>query len=562
MTAIAAPIRAAERIYVSYGILERSIPVASLEDYAHNGIIDENLAVYAQYAEPAELKQLREVLLARADLQSVPLSQFLYSPQGEILLKRLGTVIQPESRLEEFKAIRAALILASVDPQGLTLLNVLQKFPTRGIRIDVQASLNIVGELQSLVQQTNQATQMIRKQSTSELTNGPAPEQFWDLRQSGPFGWQKKESIEFLDLSRKAVVATTDSAPVPLPTQEQGQGRMILVDAYLPDARTQRRSQLSPVIVISHGLGSDRTTFAYLAEHLASYGFVVLVPEHPGSNAKQLQALVAGTAKEAAEPTEFIDRPLDVTFLLDELQRAPQKLTGFQGALNLQQVAVIGQSFGGYTALALAGAPINRQQLEANCQKPEKTLNLSLALQCEAKNSEQSTINLRDQRVQAVIAINPITSAVFGKDSVGQIQIPTMIVTGNADTIAPALYEQIYPFTWLTTPNKYLTLMDGGTHFSVIANPAGNVQLEGGIPLPTEVVGPNPAIARRYINALTTAFLQTYVANQPEYITYLSPAYVQTFSEGTLPLYLVQSLNISQLTQDRSAPQSPQSTLE
>jgi len=41
------------------------------------------------------------------------------------------------------------------------------------------------------------------------------------------------------------------------------------------------------VIVISHGLGSDRTSFEYLATALASY--FAAVPEHPGSNAQQLR---------------------------------------------------------------------------------------------------------------------------------------------------------------------------------------------------------------------------------------------------------------------------------
>ena len=64
---------------------------------------------------PTQLKQLKSVLVARADVDLVAVSQFLYTPQGEVLLKRLGQVIQPESRDSgsSFKAIRAALILVS-----------------------------------------------------------------------------------------------------------------------------------------------------------------------------------------------------------------------------------------------------------------------------------------------------------------------------------------------------------------------------------------------------------------------------------------------------------------
>ena len=89
---------AAERIFANYAVVERSISVAALEAYAKQGILDEDLAVYAQYATPEQLEQLRRILLVRADVNPVIISQFLYSPQGEIALQRLGEVIKTGSR--------------------------------------------------------------------------------------------------------------------------------------------------------------------------------------------------------------------------------------------------------------------------------------------------------------------------------------------------------------------------------------------------------------------------------------------------------------------------------
>ena len=45
--------------------------------------------------------------------------------------------IQTESGQNGFYAIRAALILASADPQGLTLLNVMRYYPNNSIRINL-----------------------------------------------------------------------------------------------------------------------------------------------------------------------------------------------------------------------------------------------------------------------------------------------------------------------------------------------------------------------------------------------------------------------------------------
>jgi len=331
-------------------------------------------------------------------------------------------------------------------------------------------------------------------------------------------------------------------------------GRSIPVDLYLPN-QTQSQSPV-PVVVISHGLGSDRTTFAYLAIHLASYGFAVLVPEHPGSNAARLQALVTGTASEVSEPAEFVNRPLDITFVLNQVESRVNATPELRGRLNFQQVGVLGQSFGGYTALALAGAPINPQQLQASCQNLEETLNLSLLLQCRADALPQPVPALQDERIKAVFAINPITSAVLGQASLSQIRVPTLLVTGNADTIAPAVPEQIQPFTWLTTNDRYLVLMEGGTHFSTL-DPTASKDV---VPLPPEVIGPSPATGRRYVNALAVAFFQTYIANQPTYRSYLSASYSNAISEAPLPLTLLRTLRVDQLTQSTTGSTQPVTT--
>src|ERR687886_126483 len=59
-----APARGAERIYISYGPLEFTLPVASLELYAKEGKIDQELSTYTGYLNPTQLEQLRRVLVA------------------------------------------------------------------------------------------------------------------------------------------------------------------------------------------------------------------------------------------------------------------------------------------------------------------------------------------------------------------------------------------------------------------------------------------------------------------------------------------------------------------
>lgn len=207
------------------------------------------------------------------------------------------------------------------------------------------------------------------------------------------------------------------------------------IDLYLPRSTTSL-----PVIIISHGLGFARSTFAYLAKHLASHGFVVAVPEHPGSNAEQVQALLSGLANHLVPARDFIDRSLDVTVLLNQIERLSQSNSQLQGRLNMQQLGVIRQSYGGFTVLTLAGAPIRFEQLRADCSKVDKLFNLSLALQYRALALPQRQYNLGNPRIKAAIAINPLDSRILGQAGLSQINISLMIA-GSTDILTPVFSE-------------------------------------------------------------------------------------------------------------------------
>lgn len=516
----AAPALGAERIYVTYGPVEVSVPIESLALFAKEGKIDSNLDGLAQYVKESQLAEIRSALQAEAEISHVTIAQFLYTPQGEVLLKRLGRVIQTQARQPGFYAIRSALILAASDPEGMTILNVLRKFPTYGIRIDIARALGIANELTSLINRSNQTiagvAQLSEAQAASEPTIPPA--EMRQIQLPGPYTW-KKSSVTVTSPNRY---------------------RAFDMDIYLP----QRSPQPAPVVVISHGLGSDRLSFQYLAKHLASYGFAVAVPEHPGSNAQQIQNLVTGRATEVAEPAEFVNRPLDIKDLLDYLTKLSTTDPAYQGQLDLQRVGVIGQSFGGYTALALAGAGINFAQLDRDCRLENETWNISLLLQCRARGLERNQYNFDDPRIKAAIAINPIVSSILGETNLSKIQIPVMLIAGSADTVAPALLEQIQPFTWLTSPNKYLVLINNGTHFSTIEETPQSLFVP-----PPQAIGPEPALARRYLSGLSVAFMESYLNNKSNFRPYLEPSYALTISRDTLGLRILRSLTPQQLLQ-------------
>lgn len=501
---------------------EFSLSADSLDLYAKEGKINNELEFYAQRATPQQLAQLRDLLQQRFNLTPTLVSQFTYSPIGEKVVQRLGELVLTDSRQNGFFALRAALILAAADPQGLTVVNVLRKYPSNTVRLNFSEGLGIVKSLSELLKTRDTVVTFIQQEAKIEAANSTVDfSQQPDLRRPGNFGLEKI-SFTFNDSKR-------DSRRLP-------------VDLYLPQATPQ--TPPFPLIVISHGLASDRYALIYLAQHLTSYGFAVAVLEHPGSNAERFQQFFAGLAG-PPDAKELINRPLDMKYVLDELQQMEKSDSKLQGKLNFQQVGVIGHSYGGYTALSLAGAKINFQQIRRVCD-PNRSLNLSVLLQCSATDLLPINYQLKDDRIKAVMAINPFNSSIFSQSGVSQIQVPVMLVGSSQDIVTPVVPEQIIPFSWLPNPNKYLALIENATHFTAIAEPTPENNV---LPVPPALLGPNPAPAYSYLRALSVAFFQTHLLNRPESRSYLQPSYAQYISQEPLNLSLIQSLTPDQLAQ-------------
>jgi predicted dienelactone hydrolase len=498
---------AADRITGHYPpFRDFSISVRDLEAFARDGKLPADYAGLAKQTPPAQLQQFRQLLQQRFKVSPAYVSQFTNAPLVEKLLERIGESIQPDSRQNGMKSIRTALIRAAEDKkQGLTLINVLRRFPSRQIQLDLAEVFTIYDNFTELFKRRNNTLATLDRIATEEATTAKIDfSKQLDLRQKGTFQWQKRP-FAWLDRSRSV-------------SSGESRQRMVPGDLYLPQTTS---TTPVPVIVISHGAAEDRTTYAYLAEHLASYGFAVATVEHVGGDANRFRQYFSGLAP-APQATELLERPRDVSFWLDELQRRAQSDPTLR-KLDPQQVGLVGHSLGGYTVLALAGAEINFDRVKQDCN-PNRSLNLSVLLQCRANELKPQPYRLQDPRIKAIFAINPLSSTIFGKQGIGQIRVPVFLMGGSDDIITPAVPEQIYPFTWLQTPDKYLAILEQGTHFST----QGGSTSDGVFPVSEGLIGPDPAQARTYTRALSLAFFQTHLARRSEFQIYLNAAYAKS----------------------------------
>jgi predicted dienelactone hydrolase len=498
------PVQAAEEIFFSYGPVERAVSTSSLETLIESGELTDDLAFYVDLVglSEAEVAQLRQNLDRPLEMDGVLLSRFLYTNLGEELLDQVGVILKTRAGGNGKLSLRAALIQAANSPEGLSAINVVRSLPT-----DMQVRINdaqaVADAVERIVNATTDSIVQLEQITVRQAAERPAIDytSLADLTVPGPARVQIQR-FELTDTQRD---------------------RQLYVDVVRP---RQWRGQ-APVMVFSHGLTSSPEARHQWASHLASHGIVVVLPQHPGSDRQQVADFQAGLSSDVFEVQEFIDRPLDITFVLNELERLNP--TEFGGRLNLDQVGVGGHSLGGYTALAVAGAELNFNHLQEVCDSNFIYLNMSLLLQCQALELPRETYRFRDPRVNSVLLVNPVNSSVFGPEGLAAVKVPVMVIAGSHDPATPAVFEQFRTFSWYTTESRSLALIEGQAHISVSEVDAGLSQLLSNLPGLTLA---EPEVVDRYLNALGLAFVGRHVARRPEYGLYLRSGYDTYLSQG------------------------------
>ncbi|NEP15493.1 MAG: alpha/beta fold hydrolase [Leptolyngbya sp. SIO4C1] len=519
---------AAERITLKVGPLSQSIYLEDLAVFARTGTVPERLQLYRSVLTPEVQQALGNRLALDPAMSQRMIDDILASPNGELLLDTLATVA-PDLTVEQ---LQAAIRIAANQAEGLSLISILQAVPQETLEVDVTAAIALLSQL-NLSRLQGQALSSVLANELLDATPTPLPRNLDPARQ----GVQpiEERTLIFYDRSRK---------------------RSIPVDVYWG-----QQTQPGPMVVLSHGFGADRRFLAYLATHLASHGVTVVSIEHPGSNVEALTqvALDPGLLEQPSRilpATEFLDRPRDVSHVLDRLTWMNQTRTAFAGRFNTAEVVLIGHSLGGYTGLALAGAQIDLSHLNQFCDELQPVgLTPADWLQCAAVELPEKQADLSDPRIIQVMAMNPLVGQLFGEAGLSQVSVPTVILTGTQDSVTPTLSQQLMPFTQLSQP-KYLAVVIGGTHLSV-GDPDNINQSLTQVPFMPELHGEQSIELRRFLKGMALAFVMQQTPEAERYAPFLSSAYAQQFSTEALSLRFTQTLPDSVLSWLRLIQQTP-----
>jgi predicted dienelactone hydrolase len=503
---ITLPAVGADRILFYFGPLNFSVAVDSLETFAKEGKVNKDLAFYLNRLSSPQQEQFRKFLQSRFEVNPRTIYRFAQSSVGEELLKDVGEFINIPKNQNGFYGLRGSLIQAVMKSKSINAIELMRKFPT-DMQLNTQNIMEFVGEMSTMVDKTKTLIAQLDRMTVVQTKSQLPVDSAVDIRKAGNF----KTSLQ--------TIALYDSK----------RDRQITIDLYLPESTHQ-----TPIIVISNGIGAGRDRFDDLALHLASHGFAVVIPDHPGSDYQRQQDFYAGLYQDNFDATEFRDRPLDVTFILDELEK--RNPSQFQNRLNLQQVGVFGYSFGGATAISLAGGTLDYPQLERDCTTQTRLLNISLYYQCRALEISRQDLSLQDSRIKAIYLFVPFSNSLFGKTGMSGVNIPTMWQAAAEDIITPLISEQMPGFADLIASDKYFAVSRGLPHAWIL------LPLTQGITNQSISKDEATAIARDYQNILTVAFFKTYLAQAKEYRSYLNTSYFKTIAQAPFSLSLVRSL--------------------
>lgn len=140
---------AAEKVVLRYKVFRRSIAVEDLTRFAETGETTRALRTYLRLS-GQEPEKIRQTLTNPVEVNIVTLDRVLNSIVGDVVLGQLSQYIYTPSRDEDKKAMRAALILSASEDNQISLLEIMQNYPTQEVHIDGERISETYQQLQNI----------------------------------------------------------------------------------------------------------------------------------------------------------------------------------------------------------------------------------------------------------------------------------------------------------------------------------------------------------------------------------------------------------------------------
>ena len=237
------------------------------------------------------------------------------------------------------------------------------------------------------------------------------------------------------------------------------------VGTALANDRPKRIGRPYPLVVFSHGYSLSPIVYSAMVEHYASQGYVVLAPEHNESFDGSLTGFWE----------ELIDRPIDIHRTIDYAELLNKPGAPLAGLIDLDKIAVVGHSYGGYTALAAAGARFDFAAYKTRCAAlaADDPLNFFCApITNESDMAKRAGLDdvpsglwpsFGDPRVKAAISMAG-DAYVFDQRGLAKLKVPIMVMGGTVDDGTPYTWGAKLTYDHAGSKKKALIAFPGAGH--------------------------------------------------------------------------------------------------
>jgi len=235
-----------------------------------------------------------------------------------------------------------------------------------------------------------------------------------------------------------------------------------------------------PVILLSHGFGGSARIMGWLGAALARDGYVVISVDHPGNSDGDMSDIGS---------IAWWERPRDMIAALQAIELDVR----LGPLIDPNSIGSAGFSIGGMTALALAGARIDPANYDrfcaANpedgvCQKPAERKDqpdISRAEGVKLLGLTEAQAHAGDgtavPNLKAAFAIAPPAQQ-LAQDSLRDIHIPVVIMTGDRDTVVPPRHHAEPAVRVI--PGAKLVIVPGAAHYTFLATCTDTARGNGG----------------------------------------------------------------------------------
>ncbi|NJM48946.1 MAG: alpha/beta hydrolase [Alkalinema sp. RU_4_3] len=126
---------AAEQVIIKYKIFRESISVAELTTFVETGETSSALQSYLNRS-GQKPEDVRRTLGKQVDVNVVTLDRALNNRVGNLVLDQISLAVHPPTNAASRQAIRSALVLSASQDNKISLIEVIQKYPTSEVELE------------------------------------------------------------------------------------------------------------------------------------------------------------------------------------------------------------------------------------------------------------------------------------------------------------------------------------------------------------------------------------------------------------------------------------------